>query len=142
MATLDSNPIQTTLPAMNLRIERFETLWDRVRIRLSSGVDPSEDEIFRELLSHPPPRLERQTNQHWLLSEKDLARWFSATSQEEREAIANQAFMELPMPLGFHGRQTNRHELLSEANRNRYWDARTKDERDAIMIEEGLCPDM
>jgi hypothetical protein len=122
---------------MNQRIQQFEPIWERIRIRLSSGVDTS-DEMTREILSLVPPPLERQTNHLWVLSEEDREQWFNATSQEERDAIlAIPPFVSIldePPP--------NRADFLTEANQIRYWAARTKQERDLIMAEEGFDPDM
>lgn len=118
--------------SMNMRIAHLETIWGGVQLRLSCGKDPREDADFRELLSHPPPRLERQTNMRYVSAE------------------AEQLGM-LPLDYGDHqdfdfpreplSRVTNRHELLSDEARVRYWDARTKEGRDAVMLEEGFCPD-
>ncbi len=133
MATLDGIPIQT-LPAMNLRIQHLESIWGGVQLRLSCGRDPREDADFRELLSHPPPRLERQTNRTFDEYAEELDTMLPLDCGDYND-------FEFPPPPRGLFRMTNRHELLTEAARIRYWDARTKDERDAIMIEEGFGPD-
>jgi hypothetical protein len=133
---------------MNQRIQQFEPIWERIRIRLSSGVDTS-DEMTREILSLVPPPLERQTNHLWTLSEEDREQWFNATSPEERDAIlAIPPFVSiLDEPPHLDEQPTlepppNRADFLTEANQIRYWAARTKQERDLIMAEEGFDPDM
>jgi hypothetical protein len=121
---------------MNLRIQQFEPIWERIRIRLSSGVDTS-DEMTREILSLVPPPLERQTNHLWTLSEEDREQWFNATSPEERDAI-----LAIPPFVSILDPPLNRADFLTEANQIRYWAARTKQERDLIMAEEGFDLDM
>ena len=120
---------------MNQRIQQFEPIWERIRMRLSSGVDTS-DEVSCEILSLVPGRLERQTNKLSHFSDEQLAQWKNTTSPEEREAILDTfpfvSILDTP----------NRADFLTEANQIRYWDARTKQERDLIMAEEGFEPDM
>jgi len=121
---------------MNQRIQQFEPIWERIRVRLSSGVNPRDDEITREILSLVPPPLERQTNKLSHFSDEQLDQWKKTTCQEEREAILDTfpfvSILDTP----------NRADFLTEANQFRYWAARTKQERDMIMAEEGFDPDM
>jgi len=121
---------------MNQRIQQFEPIWERIRMRLSSGLDTS-DELSCEILSLVPGRLERQTNKLSHFSDEQLDQWKNTTCQEEREAIlATFPFVSiLDDP-------PNRADFLTEANQLRYWAARTKQERDLIMAEEGFDPDM
>jgi len=122
---------------MNQRIQQFEPIWERIRIRLSSGVD-TRDELSCEILSLVPGRLERQTNKLSHFSDEELEQWKITTCQEEREAILDtfhfDSILDTPVP--------HRTDFLTEANQLRYWDARTKQERDLIMAEEGFEPDM
>ena len=122
---------------MNQRIQQFEPIWERIRIRLSSGMD-TRDEMTREILSLVPPPLERQTNKLSHFSDEQLEQWKNTTSTEEREAIMDTfpfvSILDTPVP--------HRADFLTEANQIRYWDARTKQERDLIMAEEGFEPDM
>jgi len=121
---------------MNQRIQQFEPIWERIRIRLSSGVD-TRDEVSCEILSLVPPPLERETNKLSHFSDEQLEQWKNTTCQEEREAILVIPFVSiLDEPVH------NRADFLSEANQLRYWAARTKQERDLIMAEEGFDPDM
>jgi hypothetical protein len=122
---------------MNQRIQQFEPIWERIRIRLSSGVD-TRDELSCEILSLVPGRLERQTNKLSHFSDEQLDQWKKTTSPEEREDIMDTfpfvSILDEPLP--------NRADFLTEANQIRYWEARTKQERDLIMAEEGFEPDM
>lgn len=120
---------------MNQRIQQFEPIWERIRVRLSSGVD-TRDEVSCEILSLVPGRLERQTNKLSHFSDEQLEKWKNTTCPEEREAILDTfpfvSILDTP----------NRADFLTEANQIRYWDARTKQDRDLIMAEEGFEPDM
>lgn len=73
-------------PTMNQRIQQFEPIWERIRVRLSSGVDTC-DELSCEILSLVPPGLERQTNKLSHFSDEHMEQWKSTTCPEEREAI-------------------------------------------------------
>jgi len=124
---------------MNQRIQQFEPIWERIRIRLSCGLNPREDEGAREILSHPPPRLVRQTNAHWLLSDEDREQWMKATSQEERDAIMARSKEErdaimATLPFASILDEPVWTDLLSDANQIRDWDAQTKQECD-LMAE-------
>ena len=83
---------------MNQRIQQFEPIWERIRIRLSSGLNPREDEGIHEILCLVPAPLERQTNklshfsdeelEQWnYFSDEQLEQWKNITSPEERKAI-------------------------------------------------------
>jgi hypothetical protein len=115
--------------SMNQRIAHLETIWVGVQLRLSCGKDPREDDDFRELLSHPPPRLVRQTNMY-------------ADAEQFNLPLDHGDHQDFDFPREPLSRVTNRHELLSDEARVRYWDARTKEGRDAVMLEEGFCPDV
>ena len=121
--------------SMNQRIAHLETIWVGVQLRLSCGKDPREDDDFRELLSHPPPRLVRQTNMRYVSSEVEQLNLLPLDHVDHQD-------FEFDFPREPLSRVTNRHELLSEEARVRYWDARTKEGRDAVMLEEGFCPDV
>jgi hypothetical protein len=128
---------------MNQRIQQFEPIWERIRMRLSSGLDTS-DELSCEILSLVPGRLERQTNKLSHFSDEQLEQWKNTTCQEEREAILDTfPFVSiLDEPPNLDEPPPNRADFLTEANQVRYWAARTKQERDLIMAEEGFDPDM